>query len=289
MKAVRFMGSRLVVYFTLVKSLQTGLLVLTGVAGFVSARCPIADSGMFLSLVGTLFFAIGGATVLNMVHDRDIDQTMNRTCQRPLPIHRIGVREARVLGLLMAGIGTAGAFALNPSYGAVIVAGIFLNVVVYTYWLKRRTAWSFIWGGLAGGMPILAGRVFGTGLIDLIGVLLALTVLFWIPTHIVTFSIKYSDDYAAAGVPVLPNTLGFQPSYWLIRISAGLTAVTMALAAWQIGLQWGFFYTILALGVILIGLALVSVVRNSNRLNFALFKVASLYMLAATLAIIVGA
>jgi heme o synthase len=288
-KAVRFIGSRLMVYFTLVKSLQTGLLVLTGVAGFVSARCPIADGGMFMSLVGTLFFSIGGATVLNMVHDRDIDQTMRRTCQRPLPINRIGVGEARVLGLLMAGIGTAGAFALNPSYGAVIVAGIFLNVVVYTYWLKRRTAWSFIWGGLAGGMPILAGRVFGTGLIDIIGVLLALTVLFWIPTHIVTFSIKYSDDYAAAGVPVLPNAYGLRLSYLLIRLSAGLTAVTMALAAWQIGLQWGSFYTILALGAILVGLALVSVVRNSGRLNFALFKVASVYMLVATLAIIIGA
>ncbi len=289
MKTAGFTFSRLLAYFTLVKSLQTGLLVLTGVAGFVSARCPIADGGMFMSLVGTLFLSVGGATVLNMVHDRDIDQTMRRTCQRPLPLHRIGVTEARVLGLLMAGVGTGGAFALNPTYGAVIAAGIFLNLVVYTYWLKRRTAWSFIWGGLAGGMPILAGRVFGTGQIDIIGVLLALTVLCWIPTHIVTFSIKYSDDYARAGVPVLPNTSGLRLSYWLIRISAGLTAVTMALAAWQIGLQWGYFYTILALGSILIGLAMVSVIRSSSRLNFALFKAASVYMLAATLAIIVGA
>jgi len=276
-------------YWTLLKSLQTGLLVLTGVAGFVSARCPIADAGMFTALIGTLFLAVGGATVLNMVHDRDIDQTMSRTCQRPLPIHRVSVREARVLGLLMAGVGTAGAFSLNPTYGAVITAGIFFNLVIYTHWLKRRTAWSFIWGGLAGGMPILAGRVVGTGQIDLIGVLLALTVLCWIPTHTVTCSIKYSDDYARAGVPVLPNTLGLRGSYWLIRISAGLTAVTMALATWQIGLEWGLFYTILALSTILIGLALVSVMRNSRRLNFALFKVASVYMLAATLAIIVGA
>jgi protoheme IX farnesyltransferase len=170
-----------------------------------------------------------------------------------------------------------------------MTAGVFFNLVIYTYWLKRRSAWSFIWGGLAGGMPILAGRVFGTGQIDLIGVLLAITILCWIPTHILTFSIKYSDDYARAGVPVLPNTSGLRLSYWLIRISAGLTAVTMALATWQIGLEWGVFYTILALGSILIGLALVSVMLNSRRLNFALFKVASVYMLVATLAIIVGA
>ena len=288
MKAAGFMFSRLLAYFTLVKSPQTGLLVLTGVAGLMSARCPIADVGMFSTLVGSLFLAVGGATVLNMVHDRDIDQVMSRTCQRPLPIHRIGVREARVLGLLMAGAGTGWAFVLGPTYGAVIAAGVFLNLVIYTYWLKRRTGWSFIWGGLAGGMPILAGRVLGTGQIDLIGVLLALTVLCWIPTHIVTFSIKYSDDYRRAGVPVLPNTLGLRPAYWLIRISAGLTAVTMALAAWQIGLEWGYFYTILALGTVLIGLALVSVMRSSRRLNFALFKMASVYMLAATLAIIAG-
>lgn len=288
MKALRFIGSRLMAYFTLVKSLQTGLLVLTGVAGFVSARCPVTGAGMFVSLVGSLFLAVGGTTVLNMVHDRDIDHTMQRTCQRPLPVHRVGVREARTLGLLLVAAGLGWAFYLNPIYGGVIAAGVFFDLVIYTYWLKRRTGWSFLWGGLAGGMPILAGRVFGTGQIDLVGILLALTILCWIPTHILTISIKYSDDYTRAGVPILPNTLGLRPVYWLIRVSTGLTAVTMALAAWQIGVQWGYLYIILALGAVLIGLALVSVVRGSRRLNFALFKAASVYMLVATLAIIIG-
>jgi protoheme IX farnesyltransferase len=288
MKAARFLVSRLRAYLALVKSLQTGLLVFTGVAGFVSARCPITGIATFFPLLGSLFLAVAGTTVLNMVLDRDIDQVMHRTCRRPLPVHQVSVREAAVLGLLMSGIGLAWAYLLNPVYGTLVTAGIIIDLVIYTIWLKRRTAWSFLWGGLAGGMPILAGRALGAGQVDAIGILLMLTVLCWIPTHIVTFSIKYSDDYASARIPVLPNVSGLRLSYWVIRLSAGFSAVAMALAAWRIGLEWGYFYTILILGAILVGLAVVSVVRRSPRLNFALFKAASMYMLAAMLVIILG-
>ena len=190
------------------KSLQTGLLLVTGLAGYMSARCPVIAWQTLLAVTGSLFLAISGSTVLNMVHDRDIDLRMMRTCQRPLPAGLVSVREATILGVLLSTVGVAWALSLTPLYGLIVFAGLFCDVVVYTLWLKRRTAWSIVWGGIAGGMPILAGRALGTGQIEPIGVLLSLAVLLWIPTHIMTFSIRYRQDYERASIRTFPSTYG---------------------------------------------------------------------------------
>lgn len=287
-RVVKTTAARLRAYWTLLKSLQTGLLVITGLAGYMSARCPLTSWQTLLPLIGSLALAIGGSTVLNMVYDRDIDFKMTRTCHRPLPLRLVKVKEAALLGLLLVGLGLGWAFWLGTLYGLVVLAGVFSNLVIYTLWLKRRTAWSFVGGGIAGGMPILAGRVLGMGQVDLIGILLALVVLFWIPTHIVTFSIKYAGDYRRAGVPVLPNTHGERLAGLVISLSSVLTTVSMITAAWFIGLGWGYFYAVFAMSIVLLGLAITAVWRASPRLNFALFKMASVYMLVSVMIIAVG-
>jgi len=99
--------------------------------------------------------------------------------------------------------------------------------VIYTLWLKRRTAWSIVWGGISGAMPILAGRVLATGHIDLVGILLALAILFWIPTHTLTFSIKFREDYSNAGIPTFPSTYGETFTRATIAISSVLAALAM--------------------------------------------------------------
>ena len=280
--------ARLRMYWTLTKSLQTGLLLVTGIAGYASARAPFRDPMMIASLAGSLFLAIAGSTVLNMVYDRDIDAKMQRACQRPLPAGKMPVVEAIILGIAMSVIGIGWAGMMQPLYGAVVFAGWFFDVFVYTMWLKRRTPWSIIWGGVAGAMPILAGRTLGTGQIDLIGILLALSVFLWIPTHMLTFGIKYADQYKSADVPVFPNTYGV----WLTRVTLGLATaaavVAMLLAAWQIRMPWNYFHIALWLGGALFLVALASVVRQSPKLNFALYKFASLYMLGSMALITLG-
>ncbi len=275
-------------YWTMTKSLQTGLLLVTGFAGYFSARCPTHSTELGASLAATLFLAIGGSTVLNMVWDRDIDAKMLRACRRPLPAGKMSVTEALILGLGMSLLGVGGAWLMQPLYGAVIFAGWFFDVVIYTLWLKRRTAWSIIVGGIAGAMPVLAGRTLGTGEIDAIGILLALAVLFWIPTHMLTFGAKYADQYRAAGVPIFPNTYG----EWITRITLGLSTaaavVAMLLAAWHIRLPWNYFHLTLWLGGALLGIALLSVIRHSPKLNFALYKFASLYMFGSMILIMLG-
>lgn len=275
-------------YWALTKSLQTGLLLVTGLAGYFSARCPTHSTALVIALAGSLFAAIAGSTVLNMVYDRDIDALMARACRRPLPANRMSAREALWLGIALSLVGTGWAFALAPLYGAIVFAGWFFDVVVYTLWLKRRTPWAILWGGIAGAMPILAGRALGTGQIDLVGILLALAILLWIPTHILTFSLKYAEQYRAAGVPVFPNRYGATFTRGAIALSTMCATLAMLLAAWQIGLPTGYFHLALWLSGLLVGAALISMFRRSSRLNFALYKFASLYMLGAMMLILLG-
>jgi protoheme IX farnesyltransferase len=280
--------AKLRLYWTLIKSLQTGLLLITGLAGFMSARCPVTHWTTLLAVAGSLFLAISGSTMLNMVYDRDIDGKMQRTRQRPLPAGKVGVREALLLGLTPAAVGIGWAFALSPLYGLVIFAGLFFDVVVYTIWLKRRTPYSIIIGGLAGGMPALAGRALAVGQIDVVGILLALAVLFWIPTHIMTFSIRYEKDYASAGVPTFPSTYGVRATRTIIALSSLAAGAMMIATAILIGIEWGYVRLLVVFSFGLLGLATASVLKPSERINFGLFKYASTYMLGSMLLIMAG-
>jgi len=273
-------------FWPLIKSLQTGLLIITGLAGYMSARCPVLNWQIILGLIVSLFLSISGSTVLNMWYDRFIDAKMNRTCLRPLPAGKVTPREALIFGLILSGIGIGLSLFIDMQYGAIVFAGLFFDVVVYTIWLKRRTAWSIVWGGIAGGMPILAGRALGVGSIDWIGITLSLAVLFWIPTHIMTFSMRYFEDYKSAGIPTFPSSYGFQVTRIAIATSSILAAIAIAIAGYGVGLSWGFLRLLAVLSGGLLLLAVSSLLRPSDRANFGLFKYASLYMLSAMLLLV---
>lgn len=280
---------RLRLYWQLIKSLQTGLLLITGLAGFMSACCPLKTTSLVVAVAITLFLAISGSTVLNMVYDRDIDARMKRTATRPLPSGLVDADEALLVGLMLSWLGVGGALAINPLYGLVVFAGLFFDVVVYTMWLKRRTSWSIVWGGISGGMPVLAGRALGVGQIEIVGLLMAMAVLFWIPTHIMTYGIKYARDYKAAGVPVFANTHGERFTRLAISLSTCAAVMVMSIVVWQIGLNIHCTYAIASLGVLLVGLTFGSLIFPSPKLNFGVFKFASVYMLGSMLLIILGA
>lgn len=273
--------AKLRLYWQLTKSLQTGLLLSTGLTGFMSARCPVMHWYDFLGLVISLFLAIAGSTILNMWYDHDLDAVMNRTHHRPLADGRLSSREAFTVGVVLAVLGVGMSVAMSPLYGLVVVIGVILDVFVYTLWLKRRTSWSIVWGGISGGMPILAGRVFGTGHIDGIGILLALAVLFWIPTHILTFAMRYSEDYQGAGIPTFPAIYGYRFTRISIAVSSVMAALCITAAGILIGVQWGVVRLLAVLSAGLIFLAAATVFRPTERVNFGLFKYASVFMLCA--------
>jgi len=285
MKLIR---NRLLIYWKLIKSLQTGLLIATGLAGYMSARCPVLNLDTLLSLAGSLFLSVSGSTILNMVWDCDIDALMQRTARRPLPAGQIGRLEAALFGSLMCLAGVLWAVTINPRLGLVIAAGVFFDVIIYTILLKRCTPYSILVGGLAGGMPALAGRVLAVGEIDLVGLLLSLAVLLWIPTHILTFSIKYRQDYARANIPTFPSVYGDNATRKIVAISTLLAVAVLFAAGWWAGLTGSFLSGLGISGCLLSALVMWGLIKPTPTLNFALYKGASVYMLTAMLLLIVA-
>ena len=131
-------------FWSLTKPLQSGLLLATGLAGYMSARCPIFNMGTILGVAGSLFLAIAGSTVLNMWWDRDIDAKMGRTQTRATSSGAVNENEVLRLGLILSVFGVGWAIAIDALYGLIVFAGLFFDVVVYSIWLKRRTAWSIV-------------------------------------------------------------------------------------------------------------------------------------------------
>jgi protoheme IX farnesyltransferase len=270
--------SKISQFWPLIKPSQSGLLLATGIAGYMSAHTA-PSFPLLLMMSASLFLAIGGSTIMNMWYDQDIDAKMKRTHKRPAASGELNRDEVFRVGMAISILGIGWAVAVNPLYGFVVFLGWFFDVVVYTLWLKRRTCWSIVWGGISGAMPILAGRVLAVGEIEIIGLLLAAAILFWIPTHTLTFSIKFFDDYNAAGIPTFPSTYGFDTTRAVIALSSIIAAASIGVAGVMIGVQAGILRLLIVLSSGLLLLSFATVFRPSERVNFSLFKYASLYML----------
>lgn len=156
-------------------------------------------------LGGTL--AAGGANVLNCYLDRDIDALMHRTANRPSATGQISATKTIVFGLVLSVLSIASlAITVNLLSAALAAFAIAFYVIGYTMLLKRRTSQNIVWGGAAGCMPVLIGWSAVTGSLSWTPLVLFLIVFFWTPPHYWPLSLRYKDDYAAAGVPMLPVT-----------------------------------------------------------------------------------
>lgn len=276
-------------YWALTKSCQTLLLLATGVAGYLSARPHSAAPVDMLLMLLSLFTAVSGTTALNMVLDRDIDARMGRTTSRPLPNRLLSPIEAALFGSILVTFGLCVASWLDIAFATVIMAGIVFDLLIYAVWLKRRSPWSIVFGGVAGGMPILAGRVLGLGGVDGLGLLLALAVLTWIPAHIMTLAMKYSDDYQRAGITTWPNVHGFGSARWFVAFANALQVAALVGAGWLLHICPYSLGLVALSGIVMLGLSVWSIWRPSVRLNYTLFKFASAHMLGAMVLITLGA
>ncbi len=275
-------------YLDLVKHKQTALLAITGWAAYSSAACPVTNWRTEVALVASLFLVISGCTMFNMVLDQDLDKKMDRTCRRPLPSGQLSTDQVLALGITVSVMGLGWAFTLDALYGWIVSAGFLVDLVIYTFLLKRYTPFSVVFGGIAGGMPALAGRTLGIGHIDLVGVLLAMAILLWIPTHIITFNIRYREDYQRASVPTLSSEYGVAVSRAAIALSTVLAGGCMVAVALLLSMKMVCLMGISLLSAVLSGWAVLSVVRPSPSVNYGLFKAASAYMMATMMLIGLG-
>ena len=278
----------------LIKARQTILLVYTGVLSYLITVASLAvEINWFnlLHLAISLYLAVSGTTVLNMYIDRDIDAIMERTKDRPLPSGKVTASTVLIVGTVLTVVGVFLAFlTLNWLSALIIFFGFFFDVVVYSILLKRRTKYSIIFGGIAGGLPAWAGRVAIMGSLDWIGFLLLIFILTWIPVHILTIALipKNFEGYKKAKIPMWPVVSSQAQTMRVIAIGAFLSSVALYEAARLLGANaiiriiWG------VLSLIIIILSIKSLIKPTNKLTFLIFKIASLYMLLGFLLVFLG-
>ena len=181
------------------------LLLVTTVPTMILAEGGVPSLWLVAATLvgGTL--AAGSANTLNCYLDRDIDQVMHRTERRPLATGLVSPREALSFGLVLGALAAAWFALLVGALPAVLsLVAIAFYVGVYTLALKRRTPQNIVWGGAAGCMPVLIGWSAVTGSLAWAPVVLFAVIFFWTPPHYWPLSLRFRDDYAAAGVPMLP-------------------------------------------------------------------------------------
>jgi len=275
-------------FWALTKSRQTALLVTTGLCAYTLTRGLPFDPLGAVCMAGGLLLSISGCTALNMVMDRDIDARMGRTAGRPLPAGRVQPWEALAFGTALSAAGLGLSFGLAPRFGALVALGFVFDLLVYTAWLKRRTPLSIVFGGVAGGMPVLAGRVLALGRVDLVGLLLCGSVLLWIPSHVLTLALRYAGDYRRAGVPVWPNVYGARATRLFIGAANVLNTLVLAACTLLLRVHPLAQVALLGLSVGLCGFSALQVAAPTERRDGLLFRFASLYMLVSSLLLTLG-
>jgi protoheme IX farnesyltransferase len=196
-------------YYRLTKPRIVLLLLITTVPAMLLAARGLPSPLLILATLVGGALAAGSANSINMYLDRDIDAIMRRTRQRPLPSHAIAPEHALRFGFVLGAIAFYFlAVAVNVLAAVLALSAIAFYVFVYTMWLKRTTAQNIVIGGAAGAVPTLVGWAAVTGTLAWPAVVLFGIVFVWTPPHFWALAMRFSGDYAAAGVPMLPVVRG---------------------------------------------------------------------------------
>jgi heme o synthase len=278
-------------YIELMKPRVMSLVVFTAFVGLVIAPGHLHP---VIALTALICIAVGAgaAGALNMWYDADIDARMARTQARPIPAGRVAPGEALAFGVTLAVFAVVVlGLLVNVVAGALLAATIAFYVLVYTVWLKRRTPQNIVIGGAAGALPPMIGWAAVTGGLAVEPALLFLIIFFWTPPHFWALALYRTDDYARAGVPMLPVTAGPDATRLQILLYT-IVLVAVAVAPWPLGyFDAAYGVTSLVLGAGMLWLA-VSVYRRregsaalrATRKLFA-FSILYLFALFATLLI----
>ncbi|MEO8475608.1 MAG: heme o synthase [Actinomycetota bacterium] len=277
-------------YYRLTKPRIIVLLLITTVPAMILAARGVPSVWLILAtlLGGTL--AAGSANAINMYLDRDIDELMKRTRQRPLPAHAVTVEHALRFGFGLGAISYVFlSITVNVLAATLALSAIAFYVFVYTMWLKRSTAQNIVIGGAAGAVPALVGWAAVTGTLAAPAWVLFAIVFVWTPPHFWALAMRFSGDYAAAGVPMLPVVKGEDETrrqiflYSLVLFGTTLLLVPVA--------SMGPIYLATALGTggVFVYRALVLWRRPTTDGSWALFKYSILYLAALFGAVAVDA
>ncbi len=279
-------SSTLSAYVEMTKPRIIELLLITTIPAMVVAAngWPGLAPVLFALVGGTL--SAGGANVINQVYDGDIDRIMSRTRNRPIPTNRVSPAVATVFGI---GLGVAGFIVLW--LGTTLLAGLLslaaygFYVLIYTMMLKRSSTQNIVIGGAAGAVPALIGWAAVTGDLSLAAWVMFAIIFFWTPPHFWALSLKYKEDYRAAGVPMFPVVAGesatFAQIQWYSLVAVGVTLMLVPTA----GLGWIYAVTAVALGVPMVILPVR--VRSGQLNSMQFFGFTNIYLASVFVAMMV--
>jgi len=276
-------------YIALLKPRVMSLVIFTALVGMAMAPGHFHPVLAFTSLL-CIAVGAGASGALNMALEGDIDSKMSRTANRPIPRGRITRPEAMAFGLTLSffSVMTLGIL-VNWIAGSLLAFTIFFYVVIYTMGLKRWTAQNIVIGGAAGALPPVVAWAAVTGTVDVEPLLLFAIIFFWTPPHFWALALFRSDDYARAGIPMLPNVAGPDATRLQILLYT-IVLIAVAAAPWALG-YFDAIYGIVSLimGAGMLVLAINVYVRReraaslrATRKLFA-FSILYLFVLFATL------
>ncbi len=269
-------------YIALMKPRVMSLVVFTALVGLMVTPGHLHPVLGFAALL-CITIGAGAAGALNMWYDADVDAVMRRTSRRPIPAGRVLPREALAFGVTLA-IGSIAVLGLVANWlaASLLAFTIFFYVVIYTMRLKRATPQNIVIGGAAGAFPPMIGWAAATGAIGLESVLLFLIIFFWTPPHFWALSLWRAEEYARAGIPMLPVVAGHAETRRQILLYSVVLAPVGA-SPWLLGYA-GLLYGVTAIvaGAAMIGLSLhVMALGNEDkglRAAKRLFGVSILYL-----------
>jgi len=276
-------------YIALLKPRVMSLVIFTALVGMAMAPGHFHPVLAFTSLL-CIAVGAGASGALNMALEGDIDSKMSRTANRPIPRGRITRPEAMAFGLTLSffSVMTLGIL-VNWIAGSLLAFTIFFYVVIYTMGLKRWTAQNIVIGGAAGALPPVVAWAAVTGTVDVEPLLLFAIIFFWTPPHFWALALFRSDDYARAGIPMLPNVAGPDATRLQILLYT-IVLIAVAAAPWALGYFDAIYGIVsLILGAGMLVLAINVYVRReraaslrATRKLFA-FSILYLFVLFATL------
>ncbi|MEE8449332.1 MAG: heme o synthase [Thermodesulfobacteriota bacterium] len=268
------------IYVSIIKPRIVALIAFVATVTAIIPQGGLPPLNRLMLLLAAVGLASMGATALNHYLDRDIDSLMRRTRNRPLPSGTIK-RPYWVLigGLALVTLSLSLSLRLNYQVALYNTLGAFFYVVIYTWWLKRRSHWNIVIGGLAGSCAALAGWFSATNNISAVPVLIALILFLWTPSHFWSFALVQKDDYRRAGIPMLPLVVGDRATAHHILVYTALSFLASILL-----FILGPFSTKYLLVAILLGAWFLTwnirlILNPSPRLAWSNYKLSGIYLL----------
>jgi heme o synthase len=266
-------------YLSLTKPRVISLLLVTTVAAMFIASRGFPPLGKLLFTILGGYLAAGGANAINCYLDRDIDVLMERTRQRALPRQRIKPEAALYFGIVVSLLSFF-VFWWGVNLLAAVLAwtGIFYYVFIYTRWLKRRSVQNVVIGGAAGAIPPLVGWAAVTGSVSVEAVWLYFVIYFWTPPHFWALAIIRKDEYARAGLPMLPVLRGSRiTAQRIVHYSVFLFLLTLV-PVLLVPSTWLYLLSAVILGILLVYYAVRLLLTHNREVTRRFYQYSMVYL-----------